>query len=57
VALGSDYDGFIVPAKGMGDVRAYPLITQGMLERGWRPETIEKLLGLNALRVLVEVTG
>jgi membrane dipeptidase len=57
VALGSDYDGFIVPAKGMGDVRAYPLITQGMLERGWRPETIEKLLGRNALRVLVEVTG
>jgi membrane dipeptidase len=57
VALGSDYDGFIVPAKGMGDVRAYPLITQGMLERGWRPATIERLLGRNALRVLVEVTG
>ncbi|MBW2418099.1 MAG: dipeptidase [Deltaproteobacteria bacterium] len=57
VALGSDYDGFIVPAKGMGDVRAYPLITQGMLERGWSRETIEKLLGRNVLRVLVEVTG
>ena len=57
VGLGSDYDGFIVPARGMGDVRAYPLITQGLLERGWSREIIEKLLGRNALRVSVEVTG
>ncbi len=57
VALGSDYDGFIVPVEGMGDVRAYPLVTQGLLDRGQRPEMIEAALGGNALRVLTAVCG
>ena len=57
VALGSDYDGFIVPAEGMGDVRAYPLVTQGLLDRGQEPEVIERVLGGNALRVLTAECG
>ena len=57
VALGSDYDGFIVPAEGMGDVRCYPLVTQGLLDRGQDPEVISSLLGANAVRVLTEVCG
>ncbi len=57
VALGSDYDGFIIPADGMGDVRVYPLITQGLLDRGQEPEVIERALGGNALRVLTSVCG
>jgi membrane dipeptidase len=57
VALGTDYDGFIVPASGMGDVRSYPLITQGLLDRGRDPEEISQLLGANALRVLTSVLG
>jgi len=57
VALGSDYDGFIVPVAGLGDVRCYPLITQGLLDRGVAPDVVRGVLGGNALRVLVEVTG
>jgi membrane dipeptidase len=57
VALGSDYDGFIIPADGMADVRAYPLVTQGLLDRGQEPEVIERALGGNALRVLTAVCG
>ena len=57
VGLGSDYDGFIVPTEGMGDVRAYPLVTQGLLDRGQEPEVIEGVLGGNALRVLTAVCG
>jgi len=57
VALGSDYDGFIVPVSGLGDVRSYPLITQGLLHRGVHPDVIRKLMGENALRVVTEVCG
>ena len=57
VALGSDYDGLIIPESGMGDVRAYPGITGGLLRRGWAPEVVQKLLGANAVRVLTDVTG
>ncbi len=57
IALGSDYDGFIVPVGQMGDVRSYPLITQGLLERGVPVPVIQKILGENALRVLTEVCG
>lgn len=57
VALGSDYDGFIVPVEGMGDVRCYPLVTQGLLDRGQDPEVISRLLGANAVRVLTDVCG
>ena len=57
VALGSDYDGFIVPVEGMDDVRVYPLVTQGLLDRGQDPEVIEQALGGNALRVLTQVCG
>jgi membrane dipeptidase len=57
VALGTDYDGFIVPVSGMGDVRSYPLVTQGLLDRGRDPEVVSQLLGANALRVLTAVLG
>ena len=57
VALGSDYDGFIVPVEGMGDVRCYPLVTQGLLDRGHDPEVIANLLGANAARVLTQICG
>ncbi|MEE2674213.1 MAG: membrane dipeptidase [Myxococcota bacterium] len=57
VALGSDYDGFIIPAGQMGDVRAYPLVTQGLLDRGQPAQRIAMALGANALRVLITVCG
>jgi membrane dipeptidase len=57
VAVGSDYDGFIVPARGLEDVTAMPRLTAGLLARGHRPATIRKVLGENALRVFSEACG
>ena len=50
VALGSDYDGLIVPVKGLEDVSRLPGLTQVLLERGWDPEEVLGALGGNALR-------
>ena len=57
VAIGSDYDGFITPAIGLEDVTTMPHLTAGLLARGHRPDTVRKVLGENALRVLTEVCG
>jgi membrane dipeptidase len=52
VGLGSDYDGVdLLPAQ-LEDVASYPRITQGLLDRGYEPAAIRKILGGNALRVL-----
>jgi len=57
VALGSDYDGFIVPVRELGDVRSYPLVTDGLLRRRVPEPAIRGVLGENALRVISEVCG
>lgn len=55
--LGSDLDGAIIPAPGLGDVTVYPHVTRGLLDRGHAPESVRKVLGENALRVLADVLG
>lgn len=52
VGLGSDYDGVgdSLPS-GLKDASTYPTLIQGLLDRGYDEESIEKILGLNALRV------
>lgn len=52
VGLGGDFDGVESTAKGLDDVAAYPNITKELVERGYRDEDIQKILGLNVLRVL-----
>ena len=52
VSIGSDYDGAIVPPPDLRDGRSYPRLVQHMLDAGWSTERIQKILGLNALRVL-----
>jgi membrane dipeptidase len=52
VGLGSDYDGVDTLPKQLEDVSSYPLITQALLDRGYREEDILKILGGNVLRVL-----
>jgi membrane dipeptidase len=53
-ALGSDWDGFIVPTKELKDPRGLPLLTQALLEAGMPARVVEKILRKNALRVLQE---
>ncbi len=50
VALGSDYDGFMVLPRGMRDAADLPRLTQVLWDRGWREPALRKLLGENALR-------
>jgi len=56
VGLGSDFDGVsgATPA-GMDSAADLPKITQGLLDRGYSAEDIEKILGGNLLRVFGEV--
>lgn len=52
VGLGGDFDGVESTAKGLDDVSAYPNITKALVERGYSDGDIQKILGLNVLRVL-----
>jgi membrane dipeptidase len=54
VGIGSDYDGVPRLPVGLEDVSTYPRITQELLNRGHKRETIHKLLGGNVMRVLRE---
>jgi len=54
-ALGSDFDGFVVPPEGLEDVAAMPNLTVALSRRGVPPRVLEKILGGNVLRVLDEV--
>jgi len=54
VGIGSDYDGVPRLPVGLEDVSTYPRITQELLNRGHKRETIHKLLGGNVMRVLHE---
>lgn len=51
-ALGSDFDGFVVPPEGLEDVAALPNLTVALSRRGVAPRVLEKILGGNVLRVL-----
>lgn len=51
-ALGSDWDGFIVPTNELCDAAHLPLLTDALLAAGIREEVIGKILHGNAMRVL-----
>lgn len=52
IGIGSDYDGIgKVPAQ-LEDVSTYPLITQELLNRGYKPADIHKIMSGNILRVM-----
>jgi membrane dipeptidase len=51
-ALGSDWDGMIVPTPGLRDAAHLPLLTDALLRAGFREAVIAKVLRRNALRVL-----
>jgi membrane dipeptidase len=51
-ALGSDFDGFVIPPVGLEDASMLPQLTCALAARGLGRGTLEKVLGGNALRVL-----
>jgi membrane dipeptidase len=54
VGLGSDFDGVPTTPEQLDDVACFPVITQGLLDRGYSRKEIRKILGGNTLRVLRE---
>jgi membrane dipeptidase len=54
-ALGSDFDGFVVPPEGLEDIAALPNLTVALSRRGVGSRVLEKILGGNVLRVLDSV--
>jgi membrane dipeptidase len=54
VGLGSDFDGAIMP-QGMEDAAGLPKITAALLDRGYAPGDVRKILGGNTLRLMEHV--
>jgi membrane dipeptidase len=54
-AIGSDYDGLIVPPADLRTVDRLPVLVQRMLDRGFGAERVAKVLGGNYLRVVEAV--
>ena len=54
-ALGSDFDGFVIPPVGLEDVSCLPDLTAALSRRGLNADALRKLLSGNALRVLADV--
>ncbi len=52
VALGSDFDGFIIPPRDLKSVLDLPRLVDALLRRGLSEQSVRKLLGTNFLRVL-----
>ena len=55
VGLGSDFEGDLRYPEQLDDVSDFPNITRGLLNRGYTPEAIRKILGENTLRVFRQV--
>ena len=57
VAIGSDYDGAIVPPKDLRSGNSYVRLVQKMLDRGFSEPRIQKILGGNFLRSFERLRG
>ena len=53
--VGGDYDGVDKLPAQLEDVSGYPALTQELLNRGYKPADIVKVLGGNILRVMAAV--
>jgi membrane dipeptidase len=52
VGIGSDFDGIESVPLGLENVATYPALFAELMRRGWSDGDLEKLAGLNVLRVL-----
>ena len=57
VAIGSDFDGFVIPPSDLQDHSCMPYLTQLMLEAKMSETQIRKCLGRNTLRLFRDVCG
>ena len=55
VGIGSDYDGLNCLPKEMTDCQDHILIAKTLEHRGYKISEIEKIMGLNFLRVFKEI--
>jgi membrane dipeptidase len=55
VGIGSDYEGFDNPPRGLENVSCYPALFAELLKRGYSKDDLKKVAGLNLLRVFREV--
>jgi membrane dipeptidase len=56
VAIGADFDGGVPPPHGIEDISDYGKITDGLVRKGYGQERISKIMGLNLLRLIRDVT-
>lgn len=58
VSIGSDWEGFeMIPHHFMRDISDLPVLTAGLLDKGYQGHEIEMILGGNWLRVFERVAG
>ncbi len=55
VALGTDYDGMVIPPRGLGEITRLPVLVQCLLDAGWPEARIQAALGRNALRTFQHI--
>jgi len=55
IAIGADYDGGITAPVGLNDVSKMPALTLALLQHGYTPSDVRKILGENYMRVFKEV--
>ena len=53
-AIGTDYDGAISAPTDLQTITELPTLVQGMMDRQWSLDRIQKVLGRNFLRILQE---
>ena len=56
-ALGSDWDGMIIPPAELRSCDQLPLLVQALLDHGLSERAVHKLLGENFLRALAQLRG
>jgi len=57
VGIGSDFDGITAPPKGLEDISKMPALAAALRKKGYSQQDVDKIFGLNTLRVLRKVTG